>query len=501
MGATIPSASVPYYLDLSEFLKLPRSRMPLDPAPVRFFTAAQMIARKGIDVLVGACARLPATGWTLTLAGEGPLRGALEVAFRRHWGADQVIFLGEIPYAERAAAFDGVDVFVFPSRWDGWGVAPIEAMAAGLPVIATDQVMSMREFLREDESGFVIPSEDAVALAERMGRFIAHPERIPVMGHAARVALADYRPDLGAARLVEFLVGVDQVIDSARPADAERRVVFDEVPTWKHLTQPTRIGRRTVQCGRALAKRAVIDVGMSLPWRHSAPRGHRILVYHLVLREDRNRFREHLSLLRDHYRVVTVRDLVQGLGKEDECPSVAISFDDGFRVLMSDALELLEEQGVKASFYVPTDFIDLAGDQAQAASFSLRAHYYQRPLQPMAVDDLRLLRSLGHEIGSHGVSHLGLDAVSCTRASRELKGSRDRLSAWLGEAPVGFAYPYGKVESTLGQPCRWVADAGYGYAVTLRRGTVHMGTDRFLLPREHVEGHWRVRDLRYFLSR
>jgi hypothetical protein len=46
-----------------------------------------------------------------------------------------------------------------------------------------------------------------------------------------------------------------------------------------------------------------------------------------------------------------------------------------------------------------------------------------------------------------------------------------------------------------------VADAGYGHAVTLRRGPVVAGGDPMRLPREHVEGSWRLRDLQYFLSR
>ena len=168
---------------------------------------------------------------------------------------------------------------------------------------------------------------------------------------------------------------------------------------------------------------------------------------------------------------------------------------------MSDALELLEKHSVKATFFVPTSFIELGSDPLRAAEFSRRAHYYQQPLEPMTIDDLRQLQKLGHEIGSHGVSHLGLNAISCTLAARELEGSRARLAAWLKEEPVGFAYPYGDFNSSVGEPPEWVATAGYRYAVTLRRGAVHAGTDPMRLPREHAEGHWRVRDLRYFLSR
>ncbi len=501
--AAKPSVSIPYYLDLDEFLNLPIPAAPTKTAPVRFFTAAQMIRRKGIDVLLSACERLPKAGWTLTLAGDGPLRTELEYAFQHRFGRDQVHFLGEIPYAQRAAIFAGQGVFVFPSRWDGWGIAPVEAMAAGLPVISTDQVMSMREFVREDENGYLIPSEDPTSLAERMCRFLAHPERIPVMGRAARAALADYRPEVGASRLLDFLAGLDRAVQCVSTAgDRDLRAgLDDDAPTWQALTEPAQISLRLRQQGLALAKRAVIDATLALAWQRGAPRGDRILVYHLVLREDRKRFEEHLAFLQDHYRLVTVGELVQSLGQGNESPLAAITFDDGFRVLMSEALEALEKHSVKATFFVPTGFIERAFDPLRAAEYSLRAHYYQRPLAPMTIDDLRQLQSLGHEIGSHGVSHLGLNAVSRALATSELEASRARLATWLGAAPIGFAYPYGDFDSSVGEPPEWVAAAGYRYAVTVRRSAVHAGTDLMRLPREHAEGHWRVRDLRYFLSR
>ena len=502
VGAAIPSASVSYYLDLDEFLNLPIPLAPIGTVPVRFFTAVQMIERKGIDVLLAACERLPKEGWTLTLAGEGRLRTELERAFRHRWGLEQVRFLGEIPYAERAAIFAGRHVFVFPSRWDGWGMAPLEAMAAGLPVISTDQVMSMQEFVREGENGYLIASEDPIALAERMCRFLVQPEQIPVMGRAARAALTDYRPDVGASNLINFLTRIDQTVHSHLTGiGTGTRSSLDRVPNWRALTEPPRIGRRVRQRGRALAKRAVIDATLLLPWQRRSPSGHRILVYHLVLREDRKRFEEHLCFLRDHYQLVTVRELVQGVHQGRGFSLAAITFDDGFRALISEALELLEKHRVKATFFVPTGFIELGSDPLRAAEYSLRAHYYQQPLEPMTIDDLCQLQSLGHEIGSHGVSHLSLNAISRAVAATELETSRARLATWLGEEPAGFAYPYGDFDSSVGEPSDWVAAAGYQYAVTLQRGAVRAGTNPMLLPREHAEGHWRVRDLRYFLSR
>jgi peptidoglycan/xylan/chitin deacetylase (PgdA/CDA1 family) len=130
----------------------------------------------------------------------------------------------------------------------------------------------------------------------------------------------------------------------------------------------------------------------------------------------------------------------------------------------------------------------------------LRAHHYSQPLGPLRPEDLKLLTELGHEIGSHGVSHVGLGAVSRSMADRELSDSRSLISQWTGKEPVSFAYPYGEVRSSLGEPSSWVQQAGYSFGLTLRRGRVTDTSNPFQLPREHAEGNWSLHDLRYFLS-
>jgi peptidoglycan/xylan/chitin deacetylase (PgdA/CDA1 family) len=177
----------------------------------------------------------------------------------------------------------------------------------------------------------------------------------------------------------------------------------------------------------------------------------------------------------------------------------AISFDDGFRILMGDCLELCQRHGVRATYYVPTGFVQLSESPELAARYSLQAHYYNVPLGPMQKEDLKLLTDLGHEIGSHGYSHMKLSFLSRQAAHRELTLSMRQIADWTGKIPTGFAYPYGVLNSSVGQPSEWVRVADYRYAVTLRRGLITEQTDRFQIPRDHVEGNWRLRDLRYFL--
>ncbi len=109
-----------------------------DDRVVRFVSAGQLITRKGVDLLVEACAQVPAQGWTLDIFGDGPQRARLE---RRVVGlglADRVRFRGAVPGDVLQGELATFDRAILPSRFDGWGMLASEALAAGTPVICTN---------------------------------------------------------------------------------------------------------------------------------------------------------------------------------------------------------------------------------------------------------------------------------------------------------------------------------------------------------------------------
>jgi hypothetical protein len=91
--------------------------------------------------------------------------------------------------------------------------------------------------------------------------------------------------------------------------------------------------------------------------------------------------------------------------------------------------------------------------------------------------------------------------MSIKQAIRELELSRQQITEWTGVAPTCFAYPYGHTTSVLGDPTQWIRQAGYSYGFTLKRGAVNASSDPFLMPRDHIEGNWPIRDLKYFLTK
>lgn len=195
----LPTASVPYYPDTP----LPRTAKPdLSGETIRFVCSAQLIERKGIDVLIRACEALPASGWSLDIFGSGPEQTRLKNLSKQNCA---IGFKGNVPYESRNLMFKNADVFVFPTRWDGWGMVIPEAMGHGLPVITTDKSMSADEFVTHEVNGFIGPADSTSYLADSMSRFILNDVDYAAFSRAAVNALENYYPEVGAASLISLI--------------------------------------------------------------------------------------------------------------------------------------------------------------------------------------------------------------------------------------------------------------------------------------------------------
>jgi glycosyltransferase involved in cell wall biosynthesis len=94
---------------------------------------------------------------------------------------------------------------VLPSRYDGWGVVVNQALGAGLPIIASDQVGAAHDLITPGENGFPFPAGDVTALGEMMRRFTDHPELCETMSAASRARAAEWTPERGAERWLQAL--------------------------------------------------------------------------------------------------------------------------------------------------------------------------------------------------------------------------------------------------------------------------------------------------------
>jgi glycosyltransferase involved in cell wall biosynthesis len=172
-------------------------------APVELLCVATLTIRKGHDVLFAALARLASLRWHLTCAGGDTLHPATTAALRAQVAAlgfaDRVSFSGSLDAAALDAAYDRADVFVLPTRHEGYGMAVAEAVARGLPVVSTP-TGAIAELV-DDTSGILVPIDDVDGLASALARVIgddaargrlaagAHVRRqtVPTWADAARL--------------------------------------------------------------------------------------------------------------------------------------------------------------------------------------------------------------------------------------------------------------------------------------------------------------------------
>jgi starch synthase len=183
-----------------------------DEVPVACWHGRIEIRRKGLDVLVKAwrqvCQERPETDLRLLLCGGGAgnarLRRLMEEAGLRgvHWH-DEYTTDREIVRRRLAAS----DVFVFPSRHEGFAVAPMEAMACGRAVVACD-APGVSDLLAggERSGGVVVPPKKPRALAQELGRMLDDREYAWRIGEAARRRMEEhYSPEAIGSALVSAL--------------------------------------------------------------------------------------------------------------------------------------------------------------------------------------------------------------------------------------------------------------------------------------------------------
>lgn len=174
---------VPYGVDVSTF-------HPVAPAKheeIRFIFVGGVRQMKGISYLLEAFSKLhaefPMT--QLEIVGDCQISENLIKPYK-----DIVLFSGYLLHSEVTEHLQKADVFVFPSLADGFGLAGIEAMGSGLPLIVSDN--SGISDIITDECGFVVRTGDSDALCEKMRFFCVHSEYIQKMGAAARKAAMGY---------------------------------------------------------------------------------------------------------------------------------------------------------------------------------------------------------------------------------------------------------------------------------------------------------------------
>ena len=283
-----------------------------------------------------------------------------------------------------------------------------------------------------------------------------------------------------------------------------------------------------------------------------------ILLYHRVntrppdphfLAVAPENFRAQLLFLKNHFNIVRFDEDWSSLKK----PSVAVTFDDSYADNFFEALPVLEEARVPATFFVSTGIIGakqafwwdeleriVFGDWSFSERFELedsrfgrawttgsvlkRDRFYREiyPLMKkidakrrnswltqlrqwakageewcevnrvMTVDELqRLGQSRWVTVGAHTINHPQLSSLSAPEQRKEIKGSKEQLESWLGGEVKVFSYPFGGRSDYTQETVQICRETGFAKAASVFPGQAHKWTDPFQVPRQPVR-NWSV---------
>jgi glycosyltransferase involved in cell wall biosynthesis len=161
------------------------ARWAIDPGRPWLLAVAMMradVKRDSYLLLGQALERLRDRPWQILVVGDGPARAAIEAAFTSL--GPRAMFVGTLAEAELPALYAGCDLYVWPAVREAYGLAMLEAQAAGLPVVAGREG-GVAEVVHHGVTGLLTPPRDVQAFARAIEALLADPHRRLAMAEAA----------------------------------------------------------------------------------------------------------------------------------------------------------------------------------------------------------------------------------------------------------------------------------------------------------------------------
>lgn len=181
-------------------ITLPEMRRPV------FLYVGSLIPRKGWQYLLDATKQLVDEGnreFSVLFVGGGEQEEEMRAEIRNHELNDIVRQIGPVAYQKLGPYYQGADVFISPSRADTWGVAVLEAMAFGKPVLCS-KYAGARQMVDHGENGFIFDPFDAHQLASYMRKFIQDQSLANRLGARAAEKIAPFTPARAANALARL---------------------------------------------------------------------------------------------------------------------------------------------------------------------------------------------------------------------------------------------------------------------------------------------------------
>ncbi len=227
----------------------------------------------------------------------------------------------------------------------------------------------------------------------------------------------------------------------------------------------------------------------------------RCIYCHYVFNDQINQFEKHIINLKKTGQFINTERLLRMLtGKETiKGRYYHLSFDDGFKNNLLNAIPILEKYNIPALFFIPTSIIN--AKYSVVKDYCIETTKYKNAIEMLTWDDIKLMIDKGFEIGSHTRNHINLNNISSDRnlMEKEILGSKLDIEKELKIKCDYISWPFGKITDIDSNSINFIKGSDYKACFGAFRGSViKNNTDIFKIPRHHFEAHWPENHVNYF---
>lgn len=227
--------------------------------------------------------------------------------------------------------------------------------------------------------------------------------------------------------------------------------------------------------------------------------------YHHVFDDEKINFNKQLQYYRNFGEFISFDDIMKlaEAGEKIDGRFFCISFDDGFRSCLTNALEILNQNNASSMFFLPTKYIldDSASSSNIHSSFFHNLNF-SAEIEFLTWEDCKVLLDNKMEIGSHSVNHIPLSQLSDEKVISELQESKRIIESKLSINCNHFCSPIGipGIDYFINRDPDLAKELGYKTFSSTERGHFIKKITPFHIKRDHVIAKWHVSQLRYFFS-
>ena len=246
----------------------------------------------------------------------------------------------------------------------------------------------------------------------------------------------------------------------------------------------------------------ILSIGIKIRYKNllKTPRVQLVYIHHIF--EDEIKIFDNIIIeLKKLYNIIPLSEAIDRIhNNKIDKPYLAFSSDDGFKSNLN-AHKVFEKHDIKACFFLCSDFIGL--EKYDIINDICKEKFHLPPIEFLNYEDVKVLISCGHEIGSHTTNHSNLNMLDFTELNSVITDSYKTLSKLFGLVKH-FSFPYGTKKHFPKQARKIVSDAGFTSCISAIRGchlkqNIQINKNEILIKRDILDVNYNINHILYFM--